>query len=131
MKKFSNILSFPFGLFMLNAGLNKFLNYMPMPDDMSDAMKAFMEALLSVGWLVPLIAVVEIVAGLMILFPKTRLAGALAMLPISVGILLTNTITDTSGLAIGIVVFVLNIGILFCHKDQLCPLMGCQLKTKS
>ena len=131
MKKISNVLSVLFGLFMLNAGPNKFFNYMPVPDDMSEAMKAFMEALLSVGWIFPLIGAVEVIAGLMIVMPKTRLAGALAMLPISVGILLTNTCTDPSGIVIGIVVFVVNIGLMLYHKDQLCSLMGCQLRPKS
>ena len=92
------VLSLLFGLFFINAGLNKFFNYMPMPEKMPEKLVTAMTGIMAVGWLMPLIGIAEIIGGLLIIFPKTRALGALVIFPVMVGIILTNTVTDTSGL---------------------------------
>src|SRR4051812_45964913 len=61
------IASLLFGLMMINAGLNKFLNYMPMPDHLPEKMVKAMRAFVEIGWLMPLIGVAEIAGGLFII----------------------------------------------------------------
>ncbi|OFZ02253.1 MAG: DoxX family protein, partial [Bacteroidetes bacterium RIFCSPLOWO2_12_FULL_31_6] len=82
----------------INAGLNKFLNYIPVPDDMPEAMVKLTTALMSISWLMPLIATVEIVGGILFIIPKFRALGAIIIFPIVVGIVLTHTINEPSGL---------------------------------
>ena len=48
------VLSLLAGLMFINAGLNKFLNYMPAPKDMPDKMMKMGTAFAEIGWLMPL-----------------------------------------------------------------------------
>lgn len=99
-QKITFALSLIFGLFFINAGLNKFFNYMPMREDMPENLVKAMTGMMAVTWLMPLVAVAEILGGLLIIFPKTRALGALIVFPVMIGIILTNTVTDVSGLSI-------------------------------
>lgn len=91
-----------FGLMFINSGLNKFFNYMPVQEDMSEEQVALFSALMQLGWLLPLLAVVEIIAGILIIIPKFRALAAVMFVPIMIGILLTH-ITLGEGLAIPLV----------------------------
>ena len=108
-QKITFVLSLIFGLFFINAGLDKFFHYMPMPKDISPSMMSAMTGMMAVTWLMPLIAVAEALGGLLIIFPKTRALGALIIFPVMIGIILTNTVTDASGLPIA-AVFALVLG---------------------
>ena len=99
-QKITFVLSLIFGLFFINAGLNKFFNYMPMPDDIPENLMKAMTGMMAVDWLMPLVGAAEVLGGLLIIFPKTRAIGALIVFPVMIGILLTNTVTDTSGFPI-------------------------------
>ena len=61
------------------------------------------EAFGAIVWLMPLIAVVEIIAGILVIIPKYRALGALMILPIMVGILLTHIYNAPSGLPIALI----------------------------
>lgn len=112
------VISLLFGLMMINAGLNKFFHYMPMPDDLPMRMKKVMGALLEIGWLLPLVAVVEILGGILVITNKFRGLGAIMMLPIMVGILLTNIFATPSGLPIAGALFAINLWILWENKER-------------
>jgi len=75
---------------------------MPPPEDMPEALMKDFQAIMEISWLMPLIAVAEILGGLLVIIPKTRAFGALIILPVMVGILLVNTVVDTSGLVIAL-----------------------------
>lgn len=126
-KKILFVLCLLFGLMMINGGLNKFFNYMPMPEDMSEGMMSAFFAVIAIGWLMPLVAVVEIIAGLLIIFPKTRALGAIMILPVMVGIVLTHVVNDpnnTPGLVISIVLFAINILAIIDNRSKYKPLIG-------
>ena len=110
-----------FGLMFINAGLNKFFNYMPPPKDMpEDAMKMF-GGMMQIPWLMPLIGAAEILGGLLIIFPKTRAVGALIILPVMVGILLTTFSikpVTLQGLAIPLVLAVILIWVLLENRSK-------------
>lgn len=98
------ILCLLFGLMFINAGLDKFFHYMPVPEDIpEEAIKDF-TAMMEVAWLMPLIACIEILGGILFIIPKTRALGALVILPVMAGILLTNIMVAPAGL---LIVFVL------------------------
>ena len=100
-----------FGLFMLNSGLNKLFQYMPMPE-MTEAQMNMFGHLMAITWLLPLVAVAEIIGGILFMVPKLRALGALIMLPVTVGILLHHSVIEPQGLIIGIVVFAINVWII-------------------
>jgi len=120
--KITFVLSLLFGLMFINAGLNKFLNYMPMPDNLPEKMLKAMNAFTEIGWLMPLVGVVEALGGLLIIIPKTRALGALMILPIMVGIVLTNIVQDTSGLPIAGVFSAILIWIMYDNREKYAPL---------
>ena len=117
------VLALLFGLMYINAGLNKFLHYMPIPKDMSEKMLKSFEAFMQIGWLMPLVGLAEIIGGVLFIIPKTRALGALIVLPITLGILLTNTVTDTSGLPIALPLFLINIWVIFENRHKYMPMI--------
>lgn len=117
------VISILFGLMFINAGLNKFFNYMPVPNDLPENMIKLMTAFMQIGWLMPLIAVVEIVGGLLFIFSKTRALGAIVILPIMVGIILTHAIDAPSGLPLAIVLFAINLWVIFENRVKYLPMI--------
>ena len=119
MKIVNFILSLLFGLMFINAGLNKFLNYMPMPKPTPEQMKVF-AAFGELYWLMPLIGTVEIIGGLLFIFPKTRALGAIVILPVMVGIVLHVFSIDksTMGMSIAGILFLINLWIIFDNKEK-------------
>ncbi|WP_346238173.1 DoxX family membrane protein [Niabella insulamsoli] len=112
MKVVKFILSLLFGLMFINSGLNKHFNYMPAPEMTEEQMKIF-GAFMQITWLMPLVAVVEIVGGLLFIFPKTRALGAIVILPVMVGIVLHHAVMDPGTLAIPLVLFAINLWMIF------------------
>jgi putative oxidoreductase len=123
-KKIIFALSLLFGLMMINAGLNKFFNYMPMPDNMPEKLVKAFNAFMEIGWLLPLVGLVEIVGGILFVIPKTSALGGIVILPVMVGIMLTNTITELSGLPIALVLFGINLWIIFENRNKYLQLLN-------
>ena len=113
-----------FGLLFINAGLDKFFHYMPMPKDMPESMKTAFNAFVALGWLLPLAGAAEIIGGILFILPKTRAFGAVVIFPVMVGILLTNTVTDTSGFPIAAVLLVINLWVLYENRAKYAPMFS-------
>lgn len=116
------VVSLLFGLMFINAGLNKFFNYMPLPEDMPANLVKAMTAIMQISWLMPLVGVVEVIAGALFIFPKTRAFAAVMVFPLMVGIMLTNTVTDTSGMPIALVFFAINLWVLYENRAKYAPM---------
>lgn len=116
------VLALLFGLMFINAGLNKFLNYMPPPEDMPEALMNDFQAMMEISWLLPLIAIAELLGGILIIVPKTRALGALVILPVMVGILLVNTVVETSGFAIAFVLALILGWIIYENRHKYRPI---------
>ncbi|WP_207535658.1 DoxX family protein [Desertivirga arenae] len=123
-KNILNVLSALLGLMLINAGLNKFFNYMPVPKDLPEAMVKDFAAIMEISWLLPLVGFAEVLGGLLILLPRTRALGALVLFPVMVGILLTNLLVERSGLPIAIAIWVIFIWIIFDNKRKYLPLLS-------
>ncbi|AWI26898.1 DoxX family protein [Flavobacterium pallidum] len=118
------VLSLLFGLMFINAGLNKFFNYMPMPKDMPADLMKEMGAFMQIKWLMPLVGMAEILGGLLIIFPKTRALGALIIFPVMVGIMLVNTVTSMDGFPIAGVLFAILLWIIYENRAKYKPLVA-------
>lgn len=117
------VVSVLFGLMFLNAGLNKFFNYMPIPEDIPENLLKVMEAFMNIGWLLPLTGLIEIIGGILFMIPKTRALGAVVIFPIMVGVVLTNTVNDTSGMPIALVLLAINLWVLIENKEKYRPML--------
>lgn len=119
MKAVKFILSLLFGLMFINAGLNKFFNYMPMEKPTPEQMKVF-SAFGEIAWLMPLVGAVEVIGGLLFIFPKTRALGAIVILPVMVGIVAHVFTLDKSpiGMAIAGVMFLINLWMIIDNREK-------------
>lgn len=122
-RKILNVLSAIFGLLLVNGGLNKFFNYMPTPENLNPELVKDFEALVEIAWLMPLIALAELIGGALLIFPKTRSLGALIVLPVMVGVLLTHIFVDLSGLPTAIVIWAILLWILFDNREKYLSIM--------
>lgn len=122
-KKFLFVVSVLFGLMFINSGLNKFFNYMPMPEDLPEKMMKLFTAFMEIGWLMPLIAVAEIVGGLLFITNKYRALGAIIIFPVMIGILLTHLINAPSGLPIALVLLAINLWVIIENREKYLPMI--------
>jgi len=79
-----------------------------------------------ISWLMPLVGLVEIIGGLLFIFPKTRALGAIVILPVMVGIV-THVFTmdkSPSGMSIAGIMLLINIWILIDNKEKYKNLVG-------
>jgi uncharacterized membrane protein YphA (DoxX/SURF4 family) len=112
-----------FGLMFINAGLNKFFNYMPVPDDIPESMKRVMGAFMEIKWLMPLIGFAEVLGGVLIIIPKVRALGAIIIFPVMIGIVLTHLILEPSGLPIALILFAINLWVIFDNREKYMPMV--------
>lgn len=99
-RKILNVLAVLFGLMFLNGGLNKIFNYIPTPPDLPEDSARMFAALVEIGWLLPLIAVAEIIGGLLFMIPRLRALGAVVICPLLVGIVISHIVVAPEGLPI-------------------------------
>ncbi len=116
--KILTVVSALLGLMMINGGLNKFLNYMPVPDNLPEPLIKDSMAMVEIEWLMPLIAVAEILGGLLVILPKTRALGVLVLFPVMVGILLTHIFVAPDGLLIALLLWAVLIWIIYENREK-------------
>jgi uncharacterized membrane protein YphA (DoxX/SURF4 family) len=112
------VVSLLFGLMFINAGLNKFLNYMPVPKDLPENLMKMMGAFMTIGWLMPLVGIAEILGGILFIIPKTRALGAIVIFPVLVGIVLTCITVAPSSLPIALILFAIDIWIIIENRHR-------------
>ncbi len=122
-RKILFIVSLLFGLMFINSGLNKFFNYMPIPKDMPPSLLKLMGAFMTIEWLMPLIAVAEIIGGILFITNKYRALGAIIIFPVMIGIILTNVISYPSGIPIALVLFAVNIWVIIENRSKYMPMV--------
>ena len=122
-KKILFVVSLLFGLLFINAGLNKFFNYMPVPKDMPENLMKMMTAFLQIRWLLPLVAVAEIVGGILFITNKFRALGAIIIFPVLVGILLTHFIDAPSGLPLALILWGVEIWVIIENREKYLPMV--------
>lgn len=117
MKIIKFIICLLFGLIFINAGLNKFFMYIPVPE-MPKELQQVIEAFGSIKWLMPLIAIIEICAGILFIIPKTRTLAAIMIFPIIIGILLHHFFYAPEGLPVAIILFIINIWVIIDNREK-------------
>ncbi|WP_299523095.1 DoxX family membrane protein [uncultured Lutibacter sp.] len=102
------------GLILLVFGLNKFFHFLPMPP-MEGAPADFMGALGKTGYMFPLIAITEIVAGALLIINKWKGLALIFTAIISVNIVLFHLALAPAGIALAAVVAILNILLMYAN----------------
>ncbi|MBO6830154.1 MULTISPECIES: DoxX family membrane protein [unclassified Flagellimonas] len=105
------------GLFVLIFGLNKFLNFIPAGGEMSEPAMNYFGGLSST-YTIQLVAIVEILAGLALIFNKYGALMALVLMSVSVNAVLFHATLDIGNIGPALGLLILNILVLVGYKDR-------------
>jgi len=118
---FTTFVRIVLGLTLVVFGANKFANLIPV-FEMPPAAVNFIESLKNTGYVFYLIAVLEIFIGFLLIFKKWVPFALVVLAPISINILLFHLFLDVSDITIAIVVFVLNLILIYKYWKVYRPL---------
>lgn len=121
MKIVKFIICFLFGLMFINAGLDKFLHYMPVPS-LEPELQKVDEAFGTIQWLMPLVGSFELIGGILFILPKTRALGALVLFPIMIGIMIHTTYWAPESLLVPSIIFLIELYILYDNRERYKPI---------
>lgn len=96
---------------------------MPMPEEMPEKMVKAGMAFVEIGWLMPLVAVIEIIGGALLIFRRTRALAAIVLLPVLIGILLSNISVAPSALPIALILIAIIAWVIIGNRERYLPLI--------
>jgi uncharacterized membrane protein YphA (DoxX/SURF4 family) len=115
--KLTLVLRLLLGLILLVMGSNKFFHFLPMPP-MEGPSADFMGALIATGYMFPLIAITEIVAGALLILNKWSGLALIFASILSVNIILFHLALDPAGIALGAVVAVSTVILIYANWSK-------------
>ncbi|WP_339757744.1 DoxX family protein [uncultured Winogradskyella sp.] len=105
------------GIFVLVFGINKFAGFLPPPEGMSEAAGAYFGALSSAK-VMDFVGIVEIVAGVALVFNKFGALFSIILMSVSLNAVLFHATLDPGNIYPAIALLVLNIIALYSYKDK-------------
>jgi len=117
------------GLVFATLGLNKLVPFLPQPP-ISGAPAAFFGALFATGYMIPLIAVTEIVAALMLLSGRLVPLGLTLLAPVIVNILAFHIFLAPVGLGLPVLVLALELYLAWAYRDAFAPMLKARTEPR-
>lgn len=117
MKKARTIISVLLGGILIIFGLNKFLNFMPVMELSAPGLE-FMGAFVKIGYGMTIVAIVEIITGILIVINKYRALALVVLFPIMLNALLFHLFLDPENILPAVLVVVMNIFLMYAVKDK-------------
>ncbi|PHR53932.1 MAG: DoxX family protein [Arcobacter sp.] len=105
------------GVMLVVFGLNKFLHFITMAAPAPE-MGAYLGALGEIGFLFPLIAVIEILSGISFIMNKYVSLMVLFVTPVMVNAFLAHLFLDPAGIAGAAFILIALISIIVNHKER-------------
>jgi putative oxidoreductase len=105
------------GLLFLAASIVVLFNLVPKPE-LTGTVKTFNEGLDSVGYMVPMIKIVELVCGLAFLTGYFVPLATVLIAPIIVNIFMFHAFVDTSGLPVAVFLVLANIFVAYYYRNS-------------
>lgn len=118
---FTTVLRVILGITLFLFGINKFFNFIPM-FEMPDAAANFLESLEATGYVFYVVAIFEIGIALLLLLKKWVPFALVLLAPLSLNILLFHIFLDISDSYVAIVVFALNVLLMYKYWKAYKPL---------
>lgn len=94
-----------------------------MSEDIPADLMIIMGAFMQIGWLMPLVAIAEIVGGVLFMINKTRALGAIIIFPVMIGIMLIHILNAPSGLPVALALFAVNIWVIVENRSKYLPMI--------
>jgi len=121
MEKSTRIISILLGVLLITFGLNKFLNFMPVMELSAPGLE-FMGAFVKIGYGMSVVAVVEIIAGVLIAFNMYRALALVALFPIMLNALLFHMFLDPENMLPAVLAILMNVFLMYAVRDKYEPL---------
>ena len=121
MKKASTIISVILGLTLIIFGLNKFFNFMPVMELSAPGLE-FMGAFVKVGYGMTIVAIIEILTGILIATNKFRALALVILFPIMLNALLFHMFLDPENILPAVLVVGMNLFLMYSSKEKYNPL---------
>jgi len=119
--KFTQIIRILLGLILIMFGANKIHPFIPLPQP-PQAAADFMASLADTGYVLTVVAIFEIIIGLLLLTKKWVPFALLVLVPISLNILLFHLFLDIPAIGTALLVVALNGILLYKHRQKYRPL---------
>ena len=119
--QFTLLVRIVLGIMLVVFGSNKFLHFIPLPIPTGSA-GDFMNSLGATGYIFPFVGILEVLIGGMLLMKKWVAFALILLAPISINILLFHLFLDIPGVAIALLVSILNAILIYKHWKQYTPL---------
>lgn len=117
MNKALTVIRIIFGVLIAIFGANKFLNFMPAPEEMPDAVINYMTALSSTKTL-ELVGAVEVIDGLSFIFNKYGALMAIVLMSVSINAVLFHIFLGPADIMGALILLILNIVMLYAYRDK-------------
>jgi len=118
---FTKILRIILGIGLIFFGINKLINFMPLPELPENAAN-FMGSLRSTGYMLQFIGLMEILIGIFFLVNRWVPFALLLLAPISANILLFHLFLDMPGIVGALIVFTINVVLIYKYWRTYRPL---------
>lgn len=119
--KFTQIVRILLGIILIVFGVNKMYSFIPLPQP-PQAAADFMNSMADTGYILTVVAILEILIGLMLIFRIWVPFALLLLVPISVNILLFHLFLDIPAIGTALLVVILNAILLYKHRVKYKPL---------
>jgi hypothetical protein len=116
MEKVQNIARLILGVLLVVFGLNYFLQFMTLPP-MAEPANIFIGAIFKAGYILPIVAAVEILSGLALILTKYKALALVVVFPVLLNAFLFHLFLDLAGSGAAAFLFALNIFLIVRHKD--------------
>jgi len=116
MKKVALVARLVLGLVFTVFSINFFFPFLP-PPEMTEPASNLFGALLATGYLVPIIKVIELIAGILLLAGILVPFALTILAPIVVNIVLFHIFLDPAGMPIAVLVLILEVYLAWAYRD--------------
>ena len=123
MKIASTTISILLGLILITFGLNKFFAFMPVVELSAPGLE-FMGAFVKVGYGMTIVAIVEIVTGIIIAINKYRALALVILFPVMLNALLFHVFLDPENILPAVLVVGMNLFLMYASKEKYAPLFN-------
>ena len=121
MKNISTTISILLGLTLIAFGLNKFFTFMPVVELSAPGLE-FMGAFIKVGYGMTIVAIVEIVTGILIAINKYRALALVILFPVMLNALLFHVFLDPENILPAVLVVGMNLFLMYSSREKYSPL---------
>jgi putative oxidoreductase len=121
--QFTKIVRILLGIILIAFGANKLYSFIPLPQPSPEAAD-FMESLANTGYVITIVAIFEIIIGLLLLVKKWVPFALLLLIPLSLNILLFHLFMDVPSIGTALLVVVMNGILLYKHRQKYKPLFA-------